>query len=822
MANRITPCCAAMVAILSLAASVSPAQEKTAPPNRIEQLEDLRKTFAPIDPNRRYGEEDRITLSGVVTTADGAPLPPNLYLGGISHRQGYSGSFSVSPNAEGAFTEQVEFGRIFLHATAPGHAPALAGPLVAAPGGKIENVRLTLHEGFTARVRVLDEQGRPVTGAALETSHLHGEGGNGVHVASRTVATDDEGTAILDHCADYPLTVETRTAGFQYDRAVLRPQRDAPVEWRLRNARPVSGTIVSADTGQPLAGAEVRLLHRAGFQPRSYPPYSNDSDLPLLAKADQAGRFTVDTLRDDCQYTLLVKAPGRGRHLLSDIRAGQDELAISLGPPQVLRGKVTGDLSRLERREVNGEDVPHLRCYAPVKLGNITQRYLVLVPVEVRDGEGYFEIADLLPGPVRIDLPGKTQSLQPTETRDEVVIHVPPLPAPSPQPRAAPRRKVTLTLKIPPGEPAPRGELLVHIAPTGASLDTRESKRLPVGDGALEFDVPVPCRLYWETDHLIGYWIKEESLNLVAAPGPLVKEIEALPAGAVAVQVREPDGSPCPAFICHVVIVAPPPESRQTYLGIHTSSMVQDSSGRFVVGPLPLGGVYRVEIQGHGEKANTRVASEDLSLTREESVRLVELRMPVGVEVAGRVVDSEDQPVAGIQVQLGHRAGNRSHEGAVATTDQAGKFQFPGVNPELGGDYYVHVRPQQAFRGQQTAIDLRDKDTTVRLQRGLAIEGVLLEHRTGKVVPGATVYARPAQFDQNFYPGAHETRTDRAGRFRFQSLEPLRYRFYVNGVNAVQEAPPWEADSRLGDQVILSGDVQQAAGLTPVPPPPEP
>jgi protocatechuate 3,4-dioxygenase beta subunit len=341
----------------------------------------------------------------------------------------------------------------------------------------------------------------------------------------------------------------------------------------------------------------------------------------------------------------------------------------------------------------------------------------------------------------------------------------------------------------------------------------------PLNGSQVEFDAQVPCRLQWQSDSLVGYWLKIEQIELAEAPEPLVKEIDAFPAGAVYGQVLRPDGTPPEGFILLVHTASPAPEVQNGYLGT-MSAVNQSGDGRFVVGPLPLGGVYRIEVQGQGDRINTRVTSEELSLTREQSVRRVELLMPEGTAVAGQVFDPEGKAVAGVEVRLGHKTANRSHEGASQRTDDEGRFRFLHVNAEMPGTYYVHVQPLTKLRGQQ-AIWKPGSELAIQLQRGWSLEGRLLEHNTGKVIPGATLYAQPAIYDQNFYLGRHEVRTDAAGRFHYDTLEPFPYRFYASGVNASQGAPPWEADPRSTSEIILSGDVQQGSELLPVPPPPD-
>jgi protocatechuate 3,4-dioxygenase beta subunit len=796
-----------------------PAKREPNGKNRLEEIERIRKEFAPADPNRQYGPEDRITISGSIATGDGSPLPGNLFVGGLTRRNGYSGAVNGPVNAEGRFEMTVEFGRISLHLTAPGYAPALLSPLAAEPGGKIENVRIVLDRGFAGKIRLTGPQGEPVTGAKIQAMYAHGEGGSFAHVAAREVTTDKDGLALLENCADYPLTAETEVAGLQADRAELKLRPDAVTEWKLKTARPTIGLVVSRDDDAPIAGAEVRLVRRDGFHPRTYRPFDDFEKPPLLATTGEAGRFTLDTLRDDSRYTVLVSAPGRGAEIVTGISSGKDDLKIELGPPRFIQGVITGDLSRLSRGVQNAPQAPYFNYVNPLRLGDSVYSISKPVVVEIVDGRGHFQISNLLPGQVRLDLPGQATTLQVTEAIKDLEIALKPSPmTPASSPGNVPRRKVVLKLKTPEGEPPPRGELIVHCYPTRPPA-IYERRVVPLAGNQVEFDAPVPCRLQWHPDNLIGYWIKMEQVEMAEAPTPFEKEIDALPAGAVYGQMLNEDGSPCPSFSLSVHTVSPAPEVQNAYLG-NLSSFHQGGDGRFVIGPLPLGGVYRIEVQGQGERTNTRVASEDLTLTRAESVHRVELRMPEGITLAGRVVDPEGKPIPAVEVRLGRQTPNRSDEGAAQATDQDGRFEFAHVNAELPGTYYIHVQPQQQYRGQRSNWK-PGSELTVQLRRGWRLEGQLIEHNTGRVIPGAVLYAQPAVFDRNFYVGRHEVRTDAAGRFRYETLEPIPYRFYASGVNAAQGAPPWEADPRAVSEIILSGDVAQGSDLLPVPPPPD-
>ncbi len=792
------------------------------PADRLEQLEKIREKFTPETTPRQYGEQDRITISGQVVTEDGAPLPSGLNIGGVTRRPSYTGSVNAQADQNGRFTTTADFGRVFLSLTTPNYAPVLAGPLETEPGGKIENVRLVLKRGFTAQLRLVSDQGQPVADAVLKTMYLHGEQGAGIHVAPSQTTTDAKGLATLEQAADAPLTVETETPGFQYDQTVLQLKPDSVNVWTLKPARLTVGQVVAQKDQQPLAGAEIRLVQRQGFNPRSYTPQSEHSQPPLLTKTDQEGRFTLNTLRDDCVYGLYITAPDHGGEILSGFRSGQRDLKIELGPPRYVRGTVMGDLNRLERRPVNGQPTPVIRCINPIKLGQVAYHMPLYAPVEMRDGEARFELRNVFPGEVRFELPGQVKTVQVAHAVEDLVLDFSDAKSASPS-GDRPQRKVVLRLKTPPGEPPPRGELVVYLSPMNPPGEFQQ-RTLPIQNGQVEFQAPAPCRMQWHTDDLIGYWIQEESLDLAEAPTPLVKEIEAHPAGAIYGRVLNEDGSPCQKYSYQVAMLNPPPALRmRPHLGINHGMPVDDREGEFVVSPLPLGGTYRLEIQGQGDYSQTRVFSEDLVLSDDSGARQIELRLPRGVTLEGQLTDPLGMPAPGIEIRLGHRHGNRSFSGTPAVTDAAGMFRFLHVNPKLAGEYYLNLQPQQNYRGKQAPVRDPAERQILRLQHGLTLSGQLLEHNSGKIVPGAIVHARPAQpIDPNSYLGSHEARTDNQGRFQFQTLEPLAYRFYVIGMNASQGAPPWEADPRADANIILSGDVQPNSDLTPLAPSSEP
>lgn len=67
------------------------------------------------------------------------------------------------------------------------------------------------------------------------------------------------------------------------------------------------------------------------------------------AVTDKNGQFTLTQLRGDSENLLFIKSHGYGYEYLSDVRAGDSDLIVEMGPERVIRGKIIGDLSRLDR-----------------------------------------------------------------------------------------------------------------------------------------------------------------------------------------------------------------------------------------------------------------------------------------------------------------------------------------------------------------------------------------------------------------------------------------------------------------------------------------
>jgi len=134
------------------------------PAERVEMMKEIQDEYAP--PDREYGQEEKITVSGIVRTWDGKVLPSDWrVLHGMSicnrTRSGGSAHYSISLR-DGSFSQQIGYGNIYLYAGYEGYAPVFLGPLEAEAGGAIENVEMVLGQGFPAQVQITDDKGLPI------------------------------------------------------------------------------------------------------------------------------------------------------------------------------------------------------------------------------------------------------------------------------------------------------------------------------------------------------------------------------------------------------------------------------------------------------------------------------------------------------------------------------------------------------------------------------------------------------------------------------------------------------------------------------------
>jgi hypothetical protein len=292
---------------------------------------------------------------------------------------------------------------VSVAAAMQGYATAFAGPFTAPLKEKIDGIRFVLTKGFSAAIQTVDEAGQPIAGARIKGYY---PGPPLLYFAG--VSTNASGEAFLQHVGAALLNVKADVDGYEADEVTgIHLDEAKPYRWTLKKARPLAGVVTSAAAGQPIAGAVIKL---AGVRGPHVENHSDPETAPLVTTADAQGRFALTMLRPDSRYFFFVEAPGYGGVLSGEIKAGQGELKVILGPELTVRGKVIHVPAGLMH---GGEITAGYNQYFPIGDEKFaTGRQVRMKP---RDGEAEFVIGALYAYPVGIRIGDKEVNLDTKE-----------------------------------------------------------------------------------------------------------------------------------------------------------------------------------------------------------------------------------------------------------------------------------------------------------------------------------------------------------------------------------------------------------------------
>jgi hypothetical protein len=451
------------------------------------------------------------------------------------------------------------------------------------------------------------------------------------------------------------------------------------------------------------------------------------------------------------------------------VSAKQETLRVQF-QPTVIEGRIKGDSSKLERR--NGK--PTITVDNSVKLGHMISGGGFHVPVSLEGDVARFEIANIVPGSVDLTAGGRETHLDVRQSVRGLVID---LDAPAQtQPQYA-TRKVTIRLVPPEGWPAPSGTIRTDYVHPGreSSYQYRVTK---VTDGQATVEVALPAsgsgKMLCNALEVPGYWFDERN-GISVPPGeePMVLEIPVQPAGAVFGTVLAADGSPAEHFNATVIVVKPAEKGPRFGLQSQNGS----ADGRFVIGGLGLGGVYRVMIGD--DRTDSRLVSEEFTLDRATPTYELKLRFAEGITLEATVLGLDGQPRSGVEVSLNcETSWNHSFGGTVLRIDSAGHVRWNHINFDLPATYSLEVFPAGDTQGQTVPVKADQNPLTIRPVAGRATSGTVMDGDTGKPVPGALMRLNPATYGDGRYGGTIEVTTDNQGRFQIDCLDGGQYSVY--------------------------------------------
>ncbi len=758
--------CAAVLAGLGAGAAATGqvAARWLTPQEHIEKIHHVRENYAPPSEKTHVSKQTNIIVKGHVRTEDGSALPKGIRLhssdeyrsgGGVST---YSRDERMKP--DGSFTVRGG-GRITITARAQNYAPVASEVLTGKPNSTIEGIELVLSRGFSSRIRLVDDSGKPICNAVVKATTIR----SGNCVDGQTHKSDADGMVTLTHLPTGTVEVETRAKGYQHDHQSLEFKPDKTMKWKLSVARAVRGTVLDVVTGKSASNAKIYLAYRKGFE--QYRDFRmSPTSRVLLATTDAAGRFLINTLRDDSEYMFWVEMPGRGIQLVRDVSTRKAVLRVEFNPA-VIHGRIVGDLSKLSVS--NGKPTVSFHC-PMVMLGNFGEGGMPrTVPVDVSGNVGTFTVLDIVPGDFWINVGDKEKSGLIKAGVNNIVIDL------DDQKLRYQSRKVAIRLIPPEGWPVPSGKIRTDLCHP-SSWRRGKIHIAEVSEGRATVDVLMsadgPGEMRCEIKDLPGYWFKPKtSIKVPHGEGPMILDIPILPAGSVYGTVLLPDGSPAENVQISLIIIKRVPNA----MGYSSQWKRSSRSGRFVVDAVPLDGVYRICASDSRISSRGFVFSKEFTLDRSKPTREISLRLVEGVSVTAIITGPDGKPRAGAVVDLNSQYPGGGRSGPARKADRDGGIRWNHVNPDPRIKYSIRIEPSDNTQGVDLPIYLKQSPITVRLRKGIPAGGVVLDDATGRPVPGVDFILYIPYKMKSRYSGHIKVTTDAKGRFRLDNLEPIEY-----------------------------------------------
>jgi hypothetical protein len=358
------------------------------------------------------------------------------------------------------------------------------------------------------------------------------------------------------------------------------------------------------------------------------------------------------------------------------------------------------------------------------------------------------------------------------------------------------KRSVVLRLTTPDGS-MPKGAIHVRVASAGGGYSERDDISVPLQNGSARVDAYTGGNVFYEPPGLIGYWFDGGSRQVEPGPEPLEIVVSVCPAGAIAGRVFNADGKPCNGTDVTVslfgrLVKTSSGHTVSTEGGFGVNNIRADSQGRFWINPLPLGGIYTVTVKrGHALRC-----SEPIELNGVKPTAEVTLSLPRTTVAEGKVLDADGNPLV---VPLGLNflsstkklnRGSSSQGWGDDKTDKQGRFRFGDLGIG-GGEYFLYFKPRRDFQPCRVPLPLDGKPIEVRLNRGLVLEGEVVDNATGRPAAGLELVAMPAKLTpESIGHYQAEALTDDSGRFRFSNLGDQPYEIlFVGGPQVIRKSP---------------------------------
>lgn len=691
-------------------AAVQLVEESLTPEERVEKVAETQEEYRRRETTPSTSS---VTLSGKIRTFDNKPLPKGVMMGAMATTRKLNQNGAYMPATRGiqrlsdsSFSLEAYPGRTWICAgTLPGlegYASAVAGPFECKEGQTIENIDLVFERGTLQTVRVVDDDGKPVTHAPVTAGYHIG----GFAIGRFVATTDEQGIAtvrIAKEVKEYSLGV-TKTGYLVREGRRYSVKPDQTVTVTVSRGEVVEGTVLLPE-GEPAAGARIRLYMKYAAGGRRNASFGRLA--PTLTTTDALGCYRLAGLADKTKYLLVAESEAFGRQTIRFETPVKEKLVTKFGPLITVTGVVHEDLDSLAKSQGRPSVYYYQSPSFDSEIGSRGAKVAGYVPVETVDGETRFTLSGLLPGKVVITAGKKTMSttVEPDEQSKHVTIDLASGVTPDSM------RTIVLRFETPDGAVPPRGSVQVSTS-TNDKERLFQSKMLSIAEGAVRFDAFAPGRISYGPKEMVGYWFPPNGKEVKPGKEPLTVKIPVFAAGAVKGQVLNADGSPATNSVwIRAQGSVKTTEFERT--GLFAWDINVDGRGRFLISSLPMEGEYTVYAT-HGHLVQF---AGPFRLDATRPIADLSLTLPRATEVEGTVVDPDGRPLADHEFRLCfHSSPEEKLCDWGVKTDGEGRFHFADLGAERGT--YSLVFEAMGDDGElRVPLALDGKAVEVRLQR---------------------------------------------------------------------------------------------------------
>ncbi|MDF7800611.1 M56 family metallopeptidase [Pontiellaceae bacterium B1224] len=648
------------------------------PKERVEKLIELagQKTELPekapeqqVD-RHDYASKPRITISGIIRTADSTPLPQNIEIAYISLEKPKSQNWQDKQNAkkfhattvideDGLFslTNAVALGTQYLSVKCSDFQPI---KFQTESPQDITNLELILTRSFSAELIIQNKEGKPIPGASVMLMYIRDtvQDMTYMHDSPEPKTTDSEGRLHYSNQGTNTVVFKVSAKGYQtVDFHLASFNKEQPIIIQLDKGQTVPGRVTDKETGKPVNDAQIIITKR------EVPTYGFNMDGGIMGMSDDReigrtdpdGKFLIDTIGSNATFTITVKAPGKNASVVEGITTKTKHIDVQLSPKRIIRGKLIGDLSKIYEANINNIGSHPSISYASSVGGGILIR---TTPVTITNGVGHFKISDIQGNFIRLLLTDNDYNNQKQlaeiqfTDRSEYDLTI---DLDSDKVEHGPdSRMIEVEITTPPGLPPAEGVLELRyqseMARKSESYETTDIQ-IEIVNGRGLVTIPTPSYIgLMSTKGIKGYWIEQgygarASTNLIQTSSePLTYSVKAMPAGGIVGNVFNIDGKPSETFET-LVIQKSWPKKISHYWSLLSS---QRQSESFAITTIPLNETFALIVN----KGSEWIITDPLVLTEESAIQNMDLKFGPSKPIQGRILKPDGTPAAHVYIQL--------------------------------------------------------------------------------------------------------------------------------------------------------------------------